>query len=125
MQLLWSCVLFLIVPAWMWYFGTFLKYPELALPIMLIWFAVIAPAAHIPEWHGKWRQLERYKTLAYKRNDMKLLEKIDEQIQWVRDWNTPATLGAMKMLVGKYPQNDERRMAEIEKRVAELKRVRV
>lgn len=122
MRILWVLGSLMIVPALMWQQGTYEKYPELAIPLFLIWLAAIAPVLEIPEWHWKWKRLERYRNFAIKVDDNDLLIKIDEELEWVNDWNTPTTVGSIKSLLGKYEQSNYRRMKQIEERVAELKK---
>ena len=122
MRILWVLSSLIIVPVLMWQQGTYEKYPELAIPLFLIWLAAMAPALEIPEWHWKWKRLERYRNFALRVDDNDLLIKIDEELEWVKDWNTSATVGSIKSLLGKYEQSNYRRMKQIEERVAELKK---
>ena len=125
MSILWNLFLLAPVPFSLWYQGTYEKYPELAMPLFFIWLAVIAPHLDIPDWHWKWKRLERYRNFAIKVDDNDLLIKIDEELEWVRDWNTPATVGSIKSLLGKYNNTNWRRMGEIEARIVEMKKGRV
>jgi hypothetical protein len=125
MRILWNLFLVAPVPVSMWYLGTYEKYPELAMPLFFIWLAVISPFLDIPDWHWKWKRLERYRNFAIKVDDNDLLIKIDEELEWVNDWNTPTTVGSIKSLLGKYDKSNWRRMGEIEDRIAELKKGRV
>ncbi len=52
MRILWVLSSLIIVPVLMWQQGTYEKYPELAIPLFLIWLAAMAPASEIPEWTG-------------------------------------------------------------------------
>jgi len=122
MRIVWNAFLMMIVPGWMWYQGAYEKYPELAMPLFFIWLAVIAPAIEIPDWHWKWKRLERYRNFAIKRDNNDLLIKIHEELEWVHEWNTPVTVGSLKSLLGKYENTGGRRMKEIEDKVAELKK---
>ena len=61
MRILWNSLLVMLVPFWMWYQGTYEKYPELAMPLFFIWLAVLAPSLNIPDWHWKWKRLERFR----------------------------------------------------------------
>ena len=104
MRILWVLGSLMIVPVLMWQQGTYEKYPELAIPLFLIWLAAIAPTLEIPAWQWKWKRLERYRNFAIKVDDNDLLIKIDEELEWVNDWNTPATVGSIKSLLGKYEE---------------------
>jgi hypothetical protein len=125
MRILWNLIFLMGIPFVMWQQGTYEKYPELALPLFLMWLGVIGPGLEIPDWHWKWKRLERYRSFAIKRDDNDLLIKIDEELQWVHDWNTPATVGSIKSLLGKYENTTWRRMGKIEDRIAELKKTQV
>jgi len=125
MRFLWNSFLLMMVPFWMWYQGTYEKYPELAMPLFFIWLAILAPSLDTPDWHWKWKRLERYRSFAIKKDDKDLLIKIDDELQWVHDWNTPATVGSIKSLLGKFENTTSRRMGEIEDRIAELKKTQV
>lgn len=125
MRILWNSLLFMVFPFLMWYQGTYEKYPELAMPLLIIWLAILAPYISIPDWHWKWKRLERFRNFAIKVDDNDLLIKIDEELEWVRDWNTPSTVGSLKSLLGNYDNVNLRRMEEIEDRIAALKKARI
>ena len=117
MRILWNLVLLMMLPFVMWLVGTIEKYPELAVPLFFIWMAVVAPALVIPDWHWHWKKLEKWRKTALKRDDGKLLEEIDEEMEMLKEWHMPATVGAVKSLLGKYGDKRVLSIWDIDKRM--------
>lgn len=109
-----------LLPFTAWLSGMNDKYPELTLPFFIMWLVIVSPLLR-SENDPTVYHFRRYRKSAEKYGDYDLVEKIDEHLQYVSDWQTPATVGAVKSALGKYDGYRGLWLFEVEKRLRELR----
>ena len=85
-----------------WLSGAWDKYPELAVPLMLIYIAAVAPSIakeqRSSDFKSKWKRLEKRRlALARASGDPSDEEiKIEDEMRELEAYNTPLTLGHLR-----------------------------
>jgi hypothetical protein len=105
----------------LWQMGTSDKYPELALPLFLIYMAVTGPIfLQNVNFKRKWNQLEKRRVKAVKADNFDEATSIEEEREKLELYNIPLTLGHLNTFraeLDKRFMGLSNRLASIEQRL--------
>ena len=119
-RILWNLVYVGLLPFAIWLSGTYEKYPELTIPLFIIWLGIITPQIEAGAPTTIMCMFQRLQKRALKCGDNELIDEIDRVLQYEYDWHTLATVGAVKDALEKYSGYRRPNFYEIQERVEKL-----
>jgi hypothetical protein len=91
---MWVFILSAVFALVLWLSGTYDKYPELAVPLFLIYLTAAAPAMQgKSDFERKWNQLEKLRMKVVKAKNEDEQVRIEEEREKLESYNIPLTVG--------------------------------